>query len=87
LQPPFAQNGTVVNLRMSTRFCTKGDGFQFLAKFAILPQNANSRSNQVQAAVSSEAAAFLLSADIIKTGKILRRCITLDSLIMMMSLP
>ncbi|MGF8407111.1 hypothetical protein AAGO31_24310, partial [Klebsiella pneumoniae] len=25
-----------------TRFCTKGDGFQFLAKFAILPQNANS---------------------------------------------
>ncbi|WP_220428549.1 hypothetical protein, partial [Klebsiella pneumoniae] len=30
------------NLRMSTRFCTKGDGFQFLAKFAILPQNANS---------------------------------------------
>ncbi|WP_225996997.1 hypothetical protein, partial [Klebsiella pneumoniae] len=41
-QPPFAQNGTVVNLRMSTRFCTKGDGFQFLAKFAILPQNANS---------------------------------------------
>ncbi|MED7661153.1 hypothetical protein, partial [Klebsiella pneumoniae] len=42
LQPPFAQNGTVVNLRMSTRFCTKGDGFQFLAKFAILPQNANS---------------------------------------------
>ncbi|WP_305055053.1 hypothetical protein, partial [Klebsiella pneumoniae] len=43
LQPPFAQNGTVVNLRMSTRFCTKGDGFQFLAKFAILPQNANSR--------------------------------------------
>ncbi|EGF64597.1 hypothetical protein HMPREF9538_00934, partial [Klebsiella sp. MS 92-3] len=31
--------------------------------------------------------AFLLSADIIKTGKILRRCITLDSLIMMMSLP
>ncbi|WP_410260634.1 AEC family transporter [Klebsiella pneumoniae] len=27
---------------MSTRFCTKGDGFQFLAKFAILPQNANS---------------------------------------------
>ncbi|WP_220385843.1 hypothetical protein, partial [Klebsiella pneumoniae] len=31
------------NLRMSTRFCTKGDGFQFLAKFAILPQNANSR--------------------------------------------
>ncbi|MHD0339956.1 hypothetical protein ACY15D_20060, partial [Klebsiella pneumoniae] len=36
------QNGTVVNLRMSTRFCTKGDGFQFLAKFAILPQNANS---------------------------------------------
>jgi hypothetical protein len=45
------------------------------------------RSNRVQAAVSSEAAAFLLSADIIKTGKILRRCITLDSLIMMMSLP
>ncbi|MFA9750820.1 hypothetical protein ACERKA_24500, partial [Klebsiella pneumoniae] len=43
LQPPFAQNGTVVNLRMSTRFCTKGDGFQFLAKFAILPQNANSQ--------------------------------------------
>ncbi|MFG7769501.1 hypothetical protein ACG0TJ_26920, partial [Klebsiella pneumoniae] len=42
-QPPFAQNGTVVNLRMSTRFCTKGDGFQFLAKFAILPQNANSQ--------------------------------------------
>ena len=42
LQPPFAQNGTVVNLRMSTRFCTKGGGFQFLAKFAILPQNANS---------------------------------------------
>lgn len=28
---------------MSTRFCTKGDGFQFLAKSAILPQNANSR--------------------------------------------
>lgn len=27
---------------MSTRFCTKGDGFKFLAKFAILPQNANS---------------------------------------------
>ncbi|CDN08690.1 conserved hypothetical protein [Klebsiella quasipneumoniae subsp. similipneumoniae] len=45
------------------------------------------RSNRVQAAVSSEAAAFLLRADIIKTGKILRRCITLDSLIMMMSLP
>ncbi|MEG3567657.1 hypothetical protein V5H44_09890, partial [Klebsiella pneumoniae] len=44
LQPPFAQNGTVVNLRMSTRFCTKGDGFQFLAKFAILPQNANSQN-------------------------------------------
>ena len=42
---------------------------------------------QPEAAVSSEAAAFLLSADIIKTGKILRRCITLDSLIMMMSLP
>ncbi|MER3509517.1 hypothetical protein J8780_09640, partial [Klebsiella pneumoniae] len=42
--PPFAQNGTVVNLRMSTRFCTKGDGFQFLAKFAILPQNANSQN-------------------------------------------
>ncbi|TDV01402.1 integrase-like protein [Raoultella planticola] len=29
---------------MSTRFCTKGDGFKFLAKFAILPQNANSQS-------------------------------------------
>ncbi|ABR76393.1 hypothetical protein KPN_00957 [Klebsiella pneumoniae subsp. pneumoniae MGH 78578] len=29
---------------MSTRFCTKGDGFQFLAKFAILPQNANSQN-------------------------------------------
>ncbi|MCE0370142.1 hypothetical protein LVW15_27180, partial [Klebsiella pneumoniae] len=26
-----------------TRFCTKGDGFQFLAKSAILPQNANSQ--------------------------------------------
>ncbi|MGN2816215.1 hypothetical protein ACTF0Z_18220, partial [Klebsiella pneumoniae] len=43
------QNGTVVNLRMSTRFCTKGDGFQFLAKFAILPQNANSQSFQGRA--------------------------------------
>ncbi|WP_226991695.1 hypothetical protein [Citrobacter amalonaticus] len=29
---------------MSTRFCTKGDRFQFLAKFAILPQNANSQN-------------------------------------------
>ncbi|MFG7543178.1 hypothetical protein ACG0W5_23225, partial [Klebsiella pneumoniae] len=47
-QPPFAQNGTVVNLRMSTRFCTKGDGFQFLAKFAILPQNANSQRIFIQ---------------------------------------
>ncbi|MGR0195772.1 hypothetical protein, partial [Klebsiella pneumoniae] len=29
-----------------TRFCTKGDGFQFLAKFAILPQNANSQKKE-----------------------------------------
>ncbi|RNP61795.1 hypothetical protein B9055_017160, partial [Klebsiella pneumoniae] len=38
-----------------TRFCTKGDGFQFLAKFAILPQNANSRKNYYPRHISARA--------------------------------
>ncbi|MER4642483.1 hypothetical protein J9A48_28090, partial [Klebsiella pneumoniae] len=58
LQPPFAQNGTVVNLRMSTRFCTKGDGFQFLAKFAILPQNANSPKKELKREHASVLASY-----------------------------
>jgi hypothetical protein len=34
----------------------------------------------------SKAAAFLFGADIIKTGKCLKRCITLDSLILLMTM-
>ncbi|MGF8485422.1 YbjC family protein, partial [Klebsiella pneumoniae] len=46
-----------------TRFCTKGDGFQFLAKFAILPQNANSPLNQyvqLPAPIASPTAALVM---------------------------
>ncbi|WP_223930142.1 hypothetical protein, partial [Aeromonas caviae] len=36
------QNITMVKQRVSTMFCTTGAEFQFWAKSAILPQNANS---------------------------------------------